>query len=226
MFLVFGADRNIDSAAQDVQAAINASLADLPSGLGTPSYQKADPNDDPVIAIALNSTTQSSTDLYNVADTLLAQRLRQIPGVASVDIAGASTPAVRIDVNLRALNALGLSPDNLRNAIRAANVTSPLGFLSDGTTTMAIKANERGAHGVGLRQPRHLQRRGPRGATVRHRHGLRWPGRCLPGGVVQRRARRDHVRVHPRRRQRGVHRRRGQGTSPGRCAATSMAAPR
>ena len=142
VFLVFQGDRDIDSAAQDVQAAINASLADLPSGLGIPNYQKADPNDDPVIAIALKSDTQSTTELYNVADSLLAQRLRQINGVASVDIAGASTPAVRIDVNLRALNALGLSPDTLRNAVRAANVTSPLGFLSDGKSTMAIQAND------------------------------------------------------------------------------------
>ncbi len=142
VFLVFQSDRDIDSAAQDVQAAINASVADLPSGLGTPSYQKANPNDDPVIAIALTSSTQTATDLYNVADSLLAQRLRQIGGVASVDIAGASTPAVRIDVNLRALNALGLSPDSLRNAIRAANVTSPLGFLSDGTSMMAIQSND------------------------------------------------------------------------------------
>ncbi|MGH8031053.1 MAG: efflux RND transporter permease subunit [Luteimonas sp.] len=142
VFMLFHGDRDIDSAAQDVQAAINAAAADLPSGLGTPNYQKANPNDDPVIAIALTSDTQTATDLYNVADSLLAQRIRQIDGVASVDIAGASTPAVRIDVNLRALNALGLSPDNLRNAIRAANVTSPLGFLSDGRRIMAIQSND------------------------------------------------------------------------------------
>jgi multidrug efflux pump len=142
VFLVFDSDRDIDSAAQDVQAAINASLADLPSGLGTPNYEKANPNDDPVIAIALQSRTQSTTELYNVADSLLAQRLRQIGGVASVDIAGASTPAVRVDVNLRALNALGLSPDTLRNAVRAANVTSPLGYLSDGSTLTAIQSND------------------------------------------------------------------------------------
>lgn len=105
-------------------------------------YQKANPNDDPVIAIALTSDTQSADDLYNVADSLLAQRLRQITGISSVDIAGASTPAVRVDVDLHALNALGLTPDDLRNAVRAANVTSPTGFLSDGNTTMAIVAND------------------------------------------------------------------------------------
>ena len=142
VFLMFQSDRDIDSAAQDVQAAINASVADLPSGLGTPSYQKANPNDDPVLAIALTSDTQGVADLYNVADTLLAQRIRQIAGVASVDIGGASTPAVRIDLNLRALNALGLTPDDLRNAVAAANVASPLGFLSDGRSQMAIASND------------------------------------------------------------------------------------
>ncbi|MCD0246604.1 efflux RND transporter permease subunit [Xanthomonas melonis] len=142
VFMVFQSNRNIDSAAQDVQTAINAAQSDLPSGLGTPMYQKANPNDDPVIAIALTSDTQSADELYNVADSLLAQRLRQITGISSVDIAGASTPAVRVDVDLRALNALGLTPDDLRNAVRAANVTSPTGFLSDGNTTMAIVAND------------------------------------------------------------------------------------
>ncbi|MGQ5270809.1 efflux RND transporter permease subunit [Xanthomonas arboricola] len=140
--LVFQSNRNIDPAAQDVQTAINSSQSDLPSGLGTPIYSKANPNDDPVIAIALTSDTQSADELYNVADSLLAQRLRQITGISSVDIAGASTPAVRVDVDLRALNALGLTPDDLRNAVRAANVTSPTGFLSDGNTTMAIVAND------------------------------------------------------------------------------------
>ncbi|MGD5182277.1 efflux RND transporter permease subunit, partial [Xanthomonas citri pv. citri] len=103
---------------------------------------KANPNDDPVIAIALTSETQSADDLYNVADSLLAQRIRQIGGVSSVDIAGASTPAVRVDVNLRLMNALGLTADDLRNAVRAANVTSPTGFLTDGNSTTAIIAND------------------------------------------------------------------------------------
>jgi multidrug efflux pump len=142
VFMMFQSDRDIDSAAQDVQTAINSAQVDLPSGLSTPRYQKANPNDDPVIAIALTSDTQSADELYNVADSLLAQRLRQISGVASVDIGGASTPAVRVDVNLRALNAMGLTPDDLRNAVRAANVTSPTGFLSDGSSTTAIVAND------------------------------------------------------------------------------------
>ncbi|WP_315385554.1 efflux RND transporter permease subunit [uncultured Stenotrophomonas sp.] len=142
VFMVFQSGVDIDSAALDVQTAINSAQADLPSGLGSPMFQKANPNDDPVIAIALTSQTQSADELYNVADSLLAQRIRQISGVSSVDIAGASTPAVRVDVNLRLLNALNLTPDDLRNAVRAANVTSPTGFLSDGNTTTAIIAND------------------------------------------------------------------------------------
>jgi len=142
VFLSFDSSRNVDSAAQDVAAALSAAGADLPTGMGTPNYQKANPNDDPLIAMALTSDTQSAADLYNLADSLLAQRLRQVSGVASVDIAGASTPAVRVDVNLRALNAMGLSPDDLRNAMRAANVVSPTGFLSDGKTTMAVIVND------------------------------------------------------------------------------------
>ena len=143
VFMIFDGGRNLDAAARDVQAAINAAQSDLPSGLNNPpSYEKANPNDDPIIAFALTSDTQSARDLYDVADSLLAQRLRQLEGVSSVDIAGASTPAVRVDVNLRSLNAKGLSPDDLRNSLTAANVTSPQGFLSDGHTTMAVTAND------------------------------------------------------------------------------------
>jgi len=141
VFMMFQSGTDLDAAARDVQAAINAAAPDLPSGLnGAPSYQKANPNDDPIIALALTSDTQSAADLYNASDTLLAQRLRQLPGVSSVEIAGAATPAIRVDVNLRALNAMGLSPDQLRNALSAANVTSPEGFLSNGKTTMSISA--------------------------------------------------------------------------------------
>ena len=143
VFMIFDNGRNIDDAARDVQASINAAAPDLPAGLNNPpSYQKANPNDDPIIAFALTSDTQSAADLYNIADSLLAQRLRQLDGVASVDIAGAATPAIRVDLNLRALNAMNLSPDQIRNALTAANVTSPLGFLTNGVTTTAITAND------------------------------------------------------------------------------------
>ena len=141
VFMLFDTGTDLSSSARDVQAAINAAVPDLPSGLnGAPSYEKANPNDDPVIAFALTSDTQSAADLYNVSDSLLAQRLRQLPGVSSVDIAGAATPAIRVDVNLRSLSAMSISPDELRNALTAANVTSPEGFLTDGKTRMSVDA--------------------------------------------------------------------------------------
>jgi multidrug efflux pump len=143
IFLMFDGGIDIDAAARDVQAAINAAATDLPSGLPSPPmYRKANPNDDPVIQLALTSDTQPLAELFDNAETLLLPRLSQLSGVASVEVSGSAKPAVRVDVNLHALNSMGLSPNELRNALRAANVTSPQGFLSDGRTTMAVTAND------------------------------------------------------------------------------------
>ncbi|WP_313918599.1 efflux RND transporter permease subunit [Tahibacter sp.] len=140
--IIFDAGRNLDSAARDVQAAINAASPDLPSGLRTaPTYVKANPNNAPIIILALTSTARPMGELFNFADSLVAQRLRQLPGVADVDIAGGATPAIRVDLNLRSLNARGISADEIRRALVAANVTTAQGFLSDGRTTMAIASN-------------------------------------------------------------------------------------
>ncbi|RAP58124.1 efflux RND transporter permease subunit [Oleiagrimonas sp. MCCC 1A03011] len=143
VILFFQGGVNLDQAAQQVQAAINAAQPDLPSGLTSPPvYRKANPNDDPVLQIALTSDTEPLSELYDRASTLLAPRLSQLPGVSNVDVSGSAQPAVRVDVNLRALNAMGLSSNELRNALTAANVTSPLGFLDDGHSTMAVTAND------------------------------------------------------------------------------------
>ena len=143
VIMFFDSDKNIDGAARDVQAAINAAQADLPSGLRTaPVYRKANPNNSPVLLLALRSKSQPMANLYNMADSLLAQRVRQLPGVADVSIAGGATPAVRVDLDLKQLTSMGLSADQVRNAISAANVTSPQGHLSDGETTMAISASD------------------------------------------------------------------------------------
>ncbi|MEP7041426.1 MAG: efflux RND transporter permease subunit [Dokdonella sp.] len=143
VILLFDGSRSVDDYARDVQAAINAAAPDLPSGLtNAPTYRKANPNAQPVLILALTSDTAPLSQLYDYADSLLAQRIRQLPGVSDVDVAGGATPAVRVDLNLRALNAMGLSPDQIRNTLSAANVTSPLGFLSDGKTTMAVSAND------------------------------------------------------------------------------------
>ena len=190
VFMMFQNGTDLDAAARDVQAAINAAAPDLPTGLnGSPSYQKANPNDDPIIALALTSDTQSAADLYNVSDSLLAQRLRQLPGVSSVEIAGAATPAIRVDVNLRALNAMGLSPDQLRNALTAANVTSPEGFLSDGKTTMAVERHHPAAHRRRLRPAGDRQPQRHAGAPVRRGPRLPRPARTptrRPGSTASR----------------------------------------
>ncbi len=143
VILIFDTDRNINDAAQQVQAAINAAQSDLPSGLSSPPvYHKANPNDDPVVMLALTSASSPLSKLYDSANTLLVPRISQVKGVSNVDLAGSAQPAVRVDVNLRALNALGLSSNQLRNALTAANVTSPQGFLSNGRTRLSITAND------------------------------------------------------------------------------------
>jgi multidrug efflux pump len=140
--IMFDGTRDLDSAARDVQAAINAAAPDLPSGLRTaPTYRKANPGNAPVLILALTSPTRTLGELYNYADSLIAQRIRQLEGVADVDIAGGATPAVRVDLNLRALSARGISADQVRSALVAANVTTAQGFLTDGRTTMAIASN-------------------------------------------------------------------------------------
>ena len=144
--MVFQANQDINAAAQDVQTAINAATNDLPANLPAPMYRKANPNDDPIIALALTSKTQSAATLYECADTLIGQRLRQIPGISSVEIEGAATPAIRIDVDMHALNAMGLTIDDLRNSIRAANVASPTGMLSERGTRNTIIVNDRLLH--------------------------------------------------------------------------------
>ncbi|MEO6968457.1 MAG: efflux RND transporter permease subunit [Rhodanobacteraceae bacterium] len=143
VILIFQGGVNIDAAAREVQAAINAAAVDLPAGLPQPpTYQKINPNDDPIIQFAMTSDAQPLSGLFDNAQTLLQPRLAQLPGVASVEISGSAQPAIRVDVDLHALDALGLSSNDLRNALTAANVTSPQGFLSDGHTTMSVTAND------------------------------------------------------------------------------------
>ncbi len=142
VILFFKFNQDIDSVARDVQAAINAAMPDLPSGLRTaPVYFKANPNNDPVLMLSLTSPAHTAAELYNMADSLLTPRVRQLAGVADVTLAGGATPAVRVDVDLGKLTSMGLSTDQVRNAIAAANVTSPQGFLSDGERMMTIAAN-------------------------------------------------------------------------------------
>jgi multidrug efflux pump subunit AcrB len=142
----FDIGRKIDNAARDVQAALNAAVADLPGDLPSlPSFRKANPNGSPVLILALTSDTLPASAIYDIADTVIAQRLSRIDGVAEVNVAGSEQPAVRVRVNPVAIANMGISMEDVRNAIVNANAAGPLGtFDSDGVAqTIATNAQMR-----------------------------------------------------------------------------------
>jgi len=127
----FAIGRSIDKAARDVQAAINASLADLPSDLPSlPNVRKANTAATPVYIIALTSKTMSSSAIYDIADTVVAQRLAQVQGVGEVTVSGADQPAVRVQMNPVLLANAGISTDQVRTAIVNANAFGPIGMFN------------------------------------------------------------------------------------------------
>ena len=141
--LQFDLSRDINSAATDVQGAINAARPSLPSGLrSNPTYRKANPSAAPIITLALTSNTLTQGQLYDVASTIVEQKLSQVPGVGEVQIGGSSLPAVRIEVDPDALSHYGVSLEQVRQAIAAANVTRPKGMLENDTTRWQIMAND------------------------------------------------------------------------------------
>ncbi len=144
----FNFSRTADDAARDVQAAINAAAADLPSGMPSPpQYFKFDTSQIPILFITLTSNGMPQDKLFDLADTLLKPAVAQIDGVAQVQVFGGTPHAVRIDLDNRALAAKGLTANDVANALRAANVTSPQGVISDGRTRMTVSADD------GLREP-------------------------------------------------------------------------
>jgi multidrug efflux pump len=146
--LQFAIGRDIDRAARDVQAAINASLADLPTDLPTlPRFRKANSAAAPVFILALTSKTIASSAIYDVADTVIAQRISQVPGVGEVTVSGADQPAVRIELNPVALSNAGISTDDIRTAIVNANPLGPVGIFNGGrqSETLAINPQMRTA---------------------------------------------------------------------------------
>ena len=140
--LQFAIGRDIDKAARDVQAAINASLADLPTDLPTlPQFRKANPSAAPVFILALTSKTMPSKAIYDVADTVLLQRISQVPGVGEVNVSGADQPAVRIALNPVALSNAGIATDDVRNAIINANPLGPVGIFDGGRQSETLSVN-------------------------------------------------------------------------------------
>ena len=141
--LQFGLNRNIDGAARDVQAAINAARADLPTSLRTnPTYRKVNPADAPILVLALTSDTLTRGALYDAASTVLAQKLSQVDGVGEVDVSGSSLPAVRAELIPQALYKYGVGLEDVRAALSSANAHSPKGAIDVGDQRYQIYAND------------------------------------------------------------------------------------
>jgi hydrophobe/amphiphile efflux-1 (HAE1) family protein len=141
--LQFDLSRNIDGAARDVQAAINAARSQLPSYLpGNPTYRKVNPADAPIMIVALTSDTIPLPKIYDAADSILAQKLAQVDGVGQVFVGGGAKPAVRAEVNPMLLNKLGVGLDSVRTALNQANANAPKGEFSDSANAWAIHDND------------------------------------------------------------------------------------
>jgi multidrug efflux pump len=134
--LQFDLSRDINAAARDVQASINAARSQLPANLpSNPTYRKVNPSDSPILLLGLTSETVTVPQMYDGADSILSQKLAQVEGVGQVFVWGSSQPAVRVEVNPTLLNKLGVGLDAVRNALNAANSNRPKGQVSDHTTS-------------------------------------------------------------------------------------------
>lgn len=143
IILQFDFDRDINGAARDVQAAINAAQSLLPGGMpNRPTYRKANPADMPIMILTLTSDTWSQGKLYDFASTQLAQTLSQLDGVGDVDVGGSSLPAVRVTLNPQALFNQGVSLDDVRKAISSANVRRPQGAIEDDQQRWQLQTND------------------------------------------------------------------------------------
>ena len=139
----FDLSRNIDAAARDVQAAINAALGQLPANLPTrPNWRKVNPADAPIMILSLTSETITKPRMYDVADSVLAQKLSQVPGIGQVFVGGGAKPAVRAEVNPTLLNKLGVGVEQVRAALGAANANRPKGEFAGAVNAWQITAND------------------------------------------------------------------------------------
>jgi len=141
--LQFDLNRDIDGAARDVQAAINAARNLLPSGLpSNPNYRKVNPADQPILILAMTSDTMTQSQMFDAADTILAQKIAQVSGVGNVNVGGGARPAVRVELNPAQLDKAGISLEAVRNAIASTNANRPKGILDDGKNAWQIYAND------------------------------------------------------------------------------------
>jgi len=150
--LQFDLDRNIDGAARDVQAAINAARGYLPTTLpANPTYRKVNPGDAPILIFALTSDTVSQGGLYDAASTIVQQQLARVQGVGQVFVGGSSLPAVRVDVNPHALTRYGLGLEDVRAALVSTTLRRPKGALTDGDRTWQLETNDQLMHAADFR---------------------------------------------------------------------------
>ena len=141
--LQFDLNRNIDAAARDVQAAINAARGYLPANLpSNPTYRKVNPADSPIFLISLTSDVLSKGQMYDAASTIMAQKLAQVKGVGQVFVGGSALPGVRVELNPLALNKYGIGLEDVRTALAGANANTPKGHFSDGHHMWEVGAND------------------------------------------------------------------------------------
>jgi multidrug efflux pump len=141
--LQFDLSRDIDGAARDVQAAINAARSLLPSGLpSNPTYRKVNPADAPIMILGLTSATMTQGQMYDAASTIIAQKVSQVSGVGQVSVGGSSLPAVRVELQPQALNKYGIGLETVRTVLAAANANRPKGSLEQGDQHWQIYAND------------------------------------------------------------------------------------
>jgi len=147
--LQFDLNRDINGAARDVQAAINAARADLPASLKTnPTYRKVNPADAPILILALTSKTLTPGQIYDAASNVLAQRLSQLSGIGQVIIGGSALPAVRVELNPQALFKYGIGLEDVRAALASANANSPKGTIDDGGQRYQLYSNDQATKAV------------------------------------------------------------------------------
>ena len=140
--LQFDLSRNIDSAARDVQAAINASRSMLPAMPTNPSYRKVNPADSPIMILGLTSDSMSRSQMYDAADSIISQKLLQIPGVGDVAVGGGAQPGIRVEVNPTQLNHYGLDLEDIRTTLADANHNRPKGYLEQHGKVHQIQTND------------------------------------------------------------------------------------
>ena len=150
--LQFGLGRDINGAARDVQAAINAARADLPSSLrSNPTYRKVNPADAPILILALTSGTLTRGQMYDAATNVLSQRLSQLSGIGQVIIGGAALPAVRVELNPKALFKYGIGLEDVRAALASANANSPKGAIESAEQHYQLYTNDQASHAADYR---------------------------------------------------------------------------